>query len=93
MKFGFSKVSIVVAVFSTVVLSASSAEAETKQAIKANGQLVYNKTQKQVDSLSQMFQEGEFYGRLRNNNFFFAYDAQDSSHDTHKLAAIGASIV
>ncbi len=93
MKSKLVKIGMVAGVLSGVLLNANDVEPEVKQAIKANGQLVYNKTQKQVDSLSEMFQEGEFYGRLRNNNFYFVYDADDSSHDTHKLAAVGASIV
>jgi len=86
-------VGIIFGIFSTVMLKADDTNKEEKQAIKANGQLVYNKTQKQVDSLSEMLQGGEFYGRLRNNNFFFAYDAQDSSHDSHLIPAVGASLV
>ena len=93
MRSGLVKIGMVAAVFSLVAQSATSDELEIKQAIKANGQIVHNKTQKQVDSLSEMFQEGEFYGRLRNNNFFFAYDAQDSSHDTQLIPAVGASLV
>jgi len=84
---------VIISIFSTMILNAESADIEVKQAIKANGQIVHNKVQKQVSSLSGMFQEGEFYGRLRNNNFFFAYDKQDSSHDTHLIPAVGASLV
>ena len=93
MKSKLVKVGMAVGVLTGVLLNADAVEPEVKQAIKANGQIVHSKTQKQVDSLSEMFQEGEFYGRLRNNNFFFAYDAQDSSHDTHLIPAIGASLV
>lgn len=84
---------VIFGMFSTIVLSADDTNTEVKQAVKANGQVVYNKTQKQVDSLSAMFQEGGFYGRLRNNNFFFAYHEQDSTHDTHLIPAVGASLV
>ncbi len=93
MKAKLVTVGIIFGIFSTVMLNADDTNTEVKQAIKANGQLVYNKTQKQVDSLSEMFQEGEFYGRLRNNNFFFAYDAQGPSRDTHLIPAVGASLV
>ncbi len=89
MKAKFVTVGIIFTIFSAVVLNAD----DVKQAIKANGQLVYNKTQKQVDSFSGMFQEGEFYGRLRNNNFYFEWDAENPKHSTHLVSAIGASIV
>ncbi len=93
MKSKLIKIGIVATAFGFMALSADTVEPETKQAIKANGQLVYNIKQKEVDTFSDMFKEGDFYGRLRNNNFFFSYDAQDSSHDTHAVTAVGASIV
>ncbi|MEN8303051.1 MAG: hypothetical protein ABFQ64_03135 [Campylobacterota bacterium] len=93
MKVKLVTVGIILGVFGAVVLNADDTNTDVKQAIKANGQLVYSKTQKQVDSLSEMFQEGAFYGRLRNNNFFFAYDVQDSTNDTHLIPAVGASLV
>jgi len=62
-------------------------------AILTNGIVLYNTPQKSVDSLSEMFKEGNFHGRVRNNNFFFAYDAQDASHDSHLVSAAGASMV
>jgi len=68
-------------------------EVEVKSTIKSNGQLVYHIPQKKVDNFTDMFKDGEFYGRLRNNNFFFDYNAQDASHDSHLVAAIGASMV
>ena len=93
MKAKLVTVGIIFGIFSAVMLNADDTNTEVKQAIKANGQLVYNKTHKQVDSLSAMFQEGAFYGRLRNNNFYFAYDAENSSHDTHVIGSVGASVV
>ena len=40
-----------------------------------------------------MFKEGAFYGRLRNNNFYFAYNTPDNNHETQLVSAIGASAV
>ena len=94
MRSGLVKVGIVAVAFSLVAQSAISDELEIKQAIKANGQLVYNKTQKQVDSFSEMFQEGEFYGRLRNNNFYFAYDNPiDGTTTNQVISGLGVSAV
>ena len=64
-----------------------------KAAIKTNGQMVYNLPQKQVEKFSDMFKEGNFYGRVRSNNFYFAYDTDDSSHETQVVGAVGASFV
>ncbi len=62
-------------------------------AMKNNGLLLYN-TQKSVDSFHDMFSQGDFYGRLRSNNFYFAYDWKDtSSHYTQAVGSLGASIV
>ena len=93
MKSQLLRVGVLIAAFSVIVLNANAVDPEIKQAIKANGQLVYNIKHKEVDTFSDMFKDGEFYGRLRNNNFYFSYDAQDSSHDTHVIASVGASIV
>ncbi len=64
-----------------------------KSAVKTNGTIVHNRAQKSVESFRKMFQEGEFYGRLRNNNFYFAYDHDDSGHETQLVGAVGASFV
>ncbi len=80
----------------TSLLTLCSIYADTvvpKSTLKSNGMLFYNLKQKDVERFSDMFQEGEFYGRLRNNNFFFSYDAPDAKHDTHLVSAFGASIV
>ena len=64
-----------------------------KSAMKSNGIIIHNKTQKHVESFSEMFQDGNFYGRLRNNNFFFKYNADDSKHDSHLVDAFGGSLI
>ena len=61
-------------------------------ALKNNGQLIYN-VQKSVDSFHSMFTQGDFYGRLRSNNFYFAYELPDSSHYTQEVGSIGGSFV
>jgi hypothetical protein len=63
-----------------------------KQAIKTNGQLLYQK-QKTADSFKDMFQKGDFYGRLRSNNFYFGYDHDDSGHESNLVGSAGASFV
>ena len=65
-----------------LLLTTLSLQAKSKSAILNNGQMVYNKTQ-----------EGEFYGRLRNNTFYFAYNTPDSSHETQLVSAVGASFI
>jgi len=76
----------------TLLTITSYAQETTKSAIKTNGQLVYQPI-KMVDNFDDMLKDGTFYGRLRNNNFFFAYEHQDGGHDTHEISGFGASIV
>ena len=75
------------------VTNASSDEGTQKQAIKANGQLIYGTKTLNVDSFTDMFLEGNFYGRVRNNNFYFAYDHQNTSHPSQIVSGFGASVV
>lgn len=77
----------------SLLLSNLAIYADTKSAIKNNGQVIYNNTQKSVDTLSDLFKEGEFFGRLRNHTFYFAYNTPDASHETQLVTAIGASLV
>ena len=76
---------------STAALSAN--ETSTKQALKTNGQLVYNEKAPSVDNLSSMFKEGVFYGRVRSHTFYYNWDLQDSSHDSHFITGVGASLI
>ena len=63
-----------------------------KQSLKTNGQLIYQK-QKNADSLRELFSKGNFYGRVRSNTFYFAYDNDDATHDTQLISGLGASFV
>jgi len=64
-----------------------------KQALKTNGQLIYNTQQKKVTTLKEMLQEGELFGRLRTNNFYFAFDHDDATHESSLVGSLGASFV
>ena len=76
-----------------LIYSSLNAEDSTKRAIKANGTEVFFVKPQKVDEFSQMFMEGEFYGRVRNNNFYFQYDADDATHDTQFISAVGVSLI
>lgn len=68
---------------SALLMMATSAEAKSlvmkgdKVTLKPNMIVKYNKTPKAVDSLSEAFTEGMFYGRLRTN--FFLWDWKNKS--------------
>jgi len=80
--------------FGIIFASSLFAENSTlKHTIKSNGQQIYFNKQKNVNSFTDMFREGAFYGRFRNNNFYFAYNHPDSTHETQLVGAVGASLI
>jgi len=64
-----------------------------RQALKSNYQVIYNDLPQSVDSFSDMFTQGKYYGRLRSNNFYFKWKDEDSKHTTHSVSGLGASVV
>ena len=64
-----------------------------KQTIKTNGLVLYNVKQKSVDNIQDMFSKGNFFGRVRNNNFYFGYDHDDAGHESSLIGAVGANFV
>ena len=71
----------------------SAQETPLKQALLPNGQLIYNIQQKKVDTLKDMLQEGQLFGRLRTNNFYYSYDHDDATHQSALSGSLGANFV
>ena len=63
-----------------------------KITLKPNMTLQYNTKQKSVDSLSDMFSEGEFFGRFRVNTFKWDWSKSAAGRD-NKALGVGGSIV
>lgn len=62
--------------------------------VKGNYQVEYTKVPGEVNSFSEMFTEGEVYGRLRSNNFFWDWDTQkDGTTADNKMMGLGGSLV
>jgi hypothetical protein len=84
-------------IVSALVLSTNvyAADAAPKQAMKTNCQKVYNETPGVVDNFADMFKQGEFYGALRSNTFYYQYEKDDDSakRDSHVVSGLGGSIV
>ena len=83
-------------IISIVSLSSSLLFAENslpRQTLKTNGQIIYNVKQKKVSTLKDMLNQGELFGRLRSNNFYYIFDHDDTSHQTSAAASVGASFV
>jgi len=75
--------------FTTTILSDDTVE--IKHRLKSDMTIKYKITPKSVDSLSKMFSEGIFYGRIRSNSFF--YDKKEGSSNDYIISAIGGSII
>jgi len=76
----------------TTMFTLTYAQTPQKSAIQANGILLYQ-AKKTASNLSQILSEGNFYGRLRNNNFYFSYDHEDSGHEDNLVAGTGISLI
>ena len=64
-----------------------------KRALKSNYKELYNTQPKEAETFSEMFSEGEFYGRLRSNTFYFRWANEDEKHSVHLISALGASFI
>ncbi len=89
----FQKIAIGLTTVLALVTSLSAEAEVVKAAIKSNGQLVYNIKQKNVDTFTGMFTEGNYYGRIRSNTFYNTFDHDDDSHLSHTITGIGGSLV
>ncbi|MDA3907672.1 MAG: OprD family outer membrane porin [Sulfurimonas sp.] len=80
---------------SALVLSTSmyAADEAPKQALKTNYQMVYNEKPGTVDNFTDMFSEGKFYGRIRSNTFYYAWEKENASQSTHIASGLGGSVV
>ncbi len=66
---------------------------EIRQAIKTNGQIIYFDKVNNVSTIGEVFSKGKIFGRIRNNNFYFAYKQQDNTHQNQVISGIGGSLV
>lgn len=83
-----------IAMFTLLTTSTMCAdEVLPKQTLKANYQIKHNELPKSVNSLTDMFQEGVFYGRLRSNTFLYDWERETASQNSHIVSGIGGSLV
>jgi len=74
-------------------ITTSAQENTPRLAMKTNAQMVYYDTPGDVDTFTDMFTEGKFYGRLRSNTFYFWWDAPSGKNDIHLISGLGGSIL
>lgn len=65
----------------------------SKFALKTNYQIVYNEVPKSAGNIIEMFKEGMFYGRARSNTFYYGWEKENASQNTHLITALGGSLL
>lgn len=83
----YSLVSIALSLLTPILMADT-----PKIAIKTNNQLVYEK-QQSVDKFSQMFSNGEFFGRLRSNTFSYTWEKESATHKDYLISGLGGSLI
>ncbi len=91
MKFGMVNSLLLTAILMLNTLEAQ--DVDIKSSIKSNGQLIYNLNQKNTNNFTDMFKEGNFYGRLRSNTFYNTFKNEDTTHSDHTISGLGGSLV
>ena len=97
MKKGMIKLAATTAALLVLSPNAQATLKSEKVTLKGNMVVKYNKVPGSVDSLSEMFKEGMFYGRLRLNTFYWDWANED--YDTggklkdNKAMGIGGSFI
>ena len=81
---------IPLSLFGLVSLSQATLVSE-KITLKPSMEVEYNLLPSSVDSLSEIFTEGMFYGRLRSN--MFLWDYKDTSKFDNKALGVGGSFI
>jgi hypothetical protein len=92
MKHKVNMLAVMTACLSIASWSTLAAQELPKRTLKTNYQEVYNEKPKSVDSFSEMFSEGSFYGRLRLNSFYNKFKDADKGSD-HATVGLGGSLI
>ena len=79
--------------FSLFFLYLYSYPQKLKYTIKNNGTIIKLTKQNYVNSFNDMFQNGEFFGRFRNNNFYFWWNGENKNQTTHFISGVGGSLI
>lgn len=89
----FMNLSIVAAATCLLATSAHALKTDDR-VLKANGEIEYTKAPGDVNSIVEMFTQGEFYGRLRSNTFWFDYETENpNTTSNNDMWGLGGSLV
>lgn len=84
---------MVTAALLVVSVSYADENIESKRTLKTNYQEVYNKTPGSAENLADMFKEGMFYGRLRSNTFYYDWEEETDTQNSHLISGLGGSLI
>ncbi len=84
--------SIVAAATCLLATSAHALKSEDRN-VKGNYQVEYTKVPGSVNSIQEMFTEGEVYGRLRSNMFWWDWDNENAAVQDNNMWGVGGSLV
>lgn len=93
MKRGVLNNSIVSVMLLSASITALADEALPKRTLKSNYVEVYNQKPKVVDNFSDMFKEGDFYGRLRSNTYFLNWEKENATQKNYVASGLGGSLI
>jgi hypothetical protein len=93
MKRNLIKIAAGTAALLMVSTSAHATLKADKITLKGNMIVKFNKTPEAVDSISKVFSEGMFYGRLRTNLFFWDWNVEGAKAKDNYNNGIGGSFV
>lgn len=87
-------VNLSIAAAAACVLATSAHALKTEdRTVKGNYQVEYTKVPGAVNSIGEMFTEGEVYGRLRSNMFWWDWDNENSAVQDNNMWGLGGSLV
>ncbi|AFV96757.1 MULTISPECIES: OprD family outer membrane porin [unclassified Sulfuricurvum] len=86
------KLSMVAAATCVLATSAYALKSEDRT-VKGNYQVEYTKAPDAVNSIGEMFTEGDVYGRLRSNMFWWDWDNENAAVQDNNMWGLGGSLV
>ena len=86
------KISMAAAAACLLATSAHALKSEDRT-VKGNYQVEYTKAPGAVNSIQEMFTEGEVYGRLRTNTFWWDWENENAAVQDNNMWGLGGSLV
>lgn len=85
--------SIISAMLLSASVTALADEALPKRTLKSNYVEVYNQKPKVANTFSDMFKEGDFYGRLRSNTYLLNWEKESATQKNYVASGLGGSLI